>query len=396
MSYFLALCAVGAEPILSNELKILHFKPEKRLPGRVFFTSTLKEPEILSMMRANFYLRTADRLYLVIKEFDADNFDILFNAAAAIDWQRFFYKDTKLTIDKVRIFKSKLASEHAIQKAVHKAVCSKLCSVWKMSVLPETGKEHRLRIYIEHNHAYLLLDLSGEPLHRRGYRLSGGAAPMRETLAAVLLHCMHWKRKLPLHDAFCGSGTIPIEAAWFAYNIPPGINRTFAFEDFACYQSPKDRQLIVEERRRGAAAIRTDCLVRVSGSDSSPEAVKLAQANAERACMFAGRALQQIGKDNRIPRPEFIQADFTELAAPYPEGVLLSNPPYGDRLGAESEALALYEKMTVIPHAFKDWRLGFITDKPAFADIFLTAGTPLKKKPLKSGNLDTCLYTAGL
>lgn len=112
--------------------------------------------------------------------------------------------------------------------------------------------------------------------------------------------------------------------------------------------------------------------------------------------MLAGKALQRIGKDNRIPRPEFIHADFSELAAPYPEGALLSNPPYGDRLGDEQEATKLYEKMTSIPHEFDNWRLGFITDKPAFADIFLRAGITLKKRPLKSGNLDTCLYYCGV
>ena len=112
--------------------------------------------------------------------------------------------------------------------------------------------------------------------------------------------------------------------------------------------------------------------------------------------MLAGKALQRIGKDNRIPRPEFIHADFSELAAPYPEGALLSNPPYGDRLGDEQEATTLYEKMTSIPHEFDNWRLGFITDKPAFADIFLRAGITLKKRPLKSGNRDTCLYYCGV
>lgn len=396
MAVLLALCAVGAEPILSNELKLLGFKPINRLPGRVFFTSTETEPEVLSIMRANFYLRTADRIYCVLQEFEADNFDTLFDTIARLDWQRFFYKDSKITIDKVRTFKSILSSEHAIQKAVHKAICTRLCSAWNMSVLPETGKEYTVRIYIEHNRAYVLLDLSGEPLHRRGYRLSGGAAPMRETLAAVLLQCMQWKRKFPLHDAFCGSGTIPIEAAWFAYNIPPGINRSFAFEDFACYSSKKDRQIIEEERRKGALAIRTDCMVRISGSDIDAEAVHRAQINTERACMLAGRALQRIGKDNRIPRPEFIQADYTELEAPYPEGVLLSNPPYGERIGDEAQALALYEKMTGLPQAFRQWRIGFITDKPAFADTFLRAGIVCKKRPLKSGNLNTCLYTIGI
>ena len=396
MPHFLALCAVGAEPILSNELKLLQFKPEHRLAGRVFFTAKKTEPEAISMLRAHFYLRTADRIYLVLKEFEANDFDTLFDTVSALDWHRFFYKDAKITVDKIRIFKSRLSSEHAVQKAVHKGICSALCSAWKMSVLPETGMEHSVRIYIEHNRVYVLLDLSGEPLHRRGYRLSGGAAPMRETLAAVLLQCMQWKRKLPLHDAFCGSGTIPIEAVWYAYNIPPGIGRSFAFEHFACYASKRDRQLMEEERQRGASEIRTDCLVRVSGSDSSPNAVRLAQTNAERACMLAGRALQRIGKDNRIPRPEFIQADFSELSAPYPEGVLLSNPPYGDRLGDEADAVALYEKMTAIPQDFQNWRLGFITDKPSFAEIFLRAGITLRKRPLKSGNLDTCLYSCGL
>lgn len=396
MCILLALCAVGAEPILSNELKLLGFKPLNRLPGRVFFTPVKKEPESLSIMRANFYLRTADRLYLVLKDCEADTFDTLYNTVAAVDWHCFFSKDSKITVDKVRTFKSVLASEHAVQRTVHKGICSALCSVWKMESLPETGHEYTVRVYIEHNRVYLLLDLSGEPLHRRGYRLNGGAAPMRETLAAVLLQCMQWKRKLPLHDAFCGSGTIPIEAVLYAYNIPPGIARTFAFESYACYASAHDRKLIAEERRRGALGIRTDCLVRVSGSDKDSEAVALAQANAERACMLAGKALQHIGKDNRIPRPEFIQADFSELSAPYPEGVLLSNPPYGDRLGAQEDALALYEKMLSLPHAFTGWRLGFITDKPAFEKIFLHAGITLKKRQLKSGNLTTCLYYSGL
>jgi len=395
MIQFVGLCAVGAESILSNELKLLHFKPLSKLPGRVFFTSEEKEPAALSMLRANFYLRTADRVYLVLHTFYADNFDVLFDTIVSLDWQQFFQKDAKIIVDKVRTFKSRLSSEHAIQKAVHKAICASLCNAWNMHVLPETGKQYTVRIYIEHNQVHVLLDLSGEPLHRRGYRLSGGAAPMRETLAAVLLQCLYWKRKLPLHDAFCGSGTIPIEAAWFAYNIPPGINRRFAFEDFACFQSKDLLQLFEQERRKGILAIRTDCLVRVSGSDNDGEAVRLAQKNAERACMIAGRALQRVGKDNRIPRPDFIKADVTELAAPYPEGVLLSNPPYGERLGSEQEAAALYEHMTALPREFENWRMGFITDKPTFAEIFQQKGIALKKRPLKSGNLDTCLYTIG-
>ncbi|QEK07361.1 THUMP domain-containing class I SAM-dependent RNA methyltransferase [Treponema phagedenis] len=397
MHTFLALCAVGAETILSNELKLSGFKPAAKLPGRVFFTAGAgeAEPLMLSMFRANFYLRTADRIYLVLKTFSAENFDDLFEAVFSIDWQDWFFKDSKITIDKARIYKSTLNSEHAVQSVAHKAICEKLCKVWKMRLLPESGTAFALRIYIEKDRAHVCLDLSGEPLHRRGYRLSGGAAPMRETLAATLLHCLMWKRKFPLHDAFCGSGTIPIEATWFAHNIPPGINRSFAFENFACFDKAKSGALIAQEKEKAIRSIKTDCLVRITGSDKDASMVSLAQKNAERACMIAGRALQSVGDDSKIPRPEFVQADFSDLAAPYPEGILLSNPPYGERLDNKEESLLLYQAMTKLPEAFAGWKLGFITDKPEFESIFAKAGFPLKKKELKGGNLNTCLYIYG-
>ncbi|UTC95754.1 class I SAM-dependent RNA methyltransferase [Treponema denticola] len=393
MNDFIALCAVGAEPVLTRELKLLGFKPYNRLPGRVFFTSAEAEP-LLAFFKANYFLRTADRVFMLINTAKAENFDDLFDLVFSIDWHNYFPRDARITIDKVRTYKSKLSSEHAVQSIVHKAVCDKLCKKWNMHSLPETGTRFMIRIYIENNNVYVCLDLSGEPLYRRGYRLSGGAAPMRETLAAVLIQLMQWKRKIPLHDAFCGSGTIPIEAAWYAYNIPPGIARHFAFENFICFEKEKIEAVLKEEKERAASEVRTDCLARITGSDISEEAVSLSKANAERACIIAGRELHAAGITHHIERPDFIQSDFSELEAPYESGILLSNPPYGERLGSEEEAFELYKRMAEIPQHFPDWKLGFITSKKEFEKIFCKQNKDavVKKHSLRGGNMETVLY----
>lgn len=393
MNDFIALCAVGAEPVLTRELKLLGFKPYNRLPGRVFFTSD-ETDDFTAMFRANYFLRTADRVFALVNTGKADNFDDLFELVFSPDWHNYFPKDARIVIDKVRTYKSKLSSEHAVQAVVHKAVCEKLCKKWKMNSLPETGSRFIVRVYMENDNAYLCLDLSGEPLYRRGYRLSGGAAPMRETLAAVLIQLMQWKRKIPLHDAFCGSGTIPIEAAWYAYNIPPGIARHFAFENFVCFSKEKSERILTEEKSKAAAAVRTDCLARITGSDISEEAVSLSKANAERACIIAGRELQKAGITHHIERPDFIQSDFADLEAPFDYGIILSNPPYGERLGSEAEAFDLYAGLGSLPESFPDWKMGFITNKTVFEKAFCKKNKEanLKKHILKGGNMETCLY----
>ncbi len=402
MNDFIALCAVGAEPVLTNELKKLNFKPYNRLPGRVFFTAPDHEDILAASFRANYFLRTADRVFWIMNTSKTNNFDELFDLVYSVDWHNYFAKDVKIIIDKVRTYKSKLSSEHAIQSIVHKAVCQKLCKKWNMHSLPESGLKFLIRIYIENNNCYLCLDLSGDPLYRRGYRLSGGAAPMRETLAAVLLQLMQWKRKFPLHDAFCGSGTIPIEAAWYAYNIPPGIVRHFAFENFSCFTGDQVEKVLKEQKQKALSEIKTDCLVRISGSDIDANAVSLSKANAERACIIAGRELSNFGIDKHIERPVFTQSDFIDLKAPYDSGILLSNPPYGERIGSDEEALELYKKMPALLTEFENWKLGFITNKTEFEAEFtkhLPKGMevhPLKKHKLRGGNMDTCLYIANI
>ena len=216
MNTLVALCAVGAEKILGNEIKHLGYKlansnGAKSVPGRVAF---LGDDDAL--FRANLCLRTADRLYLQLASYSALDFDQLYDGAYAVDWQDFLNKDSRIVVDKVRTYKSKLNSEHSVQGIVHKAIYSKLGDVWHMSSLPESGEQSDIRVYVDENNVQILLDLSGLPLHKRGYRVDGGIAPLRETTAAILLQEMMWRRKTPLHDPFCGSGTIAIEATLYA------------------------------------------------------------------------------------------------------------------------------------------------------------------------------------
>ena len=381
MNTLVALCAIGAEKILGNEIKHLGYKLAGNAPGRVSFFG-----DDDSLFKANLCLRTADRVFLQLASYDAFNFDELFDGAYKINWQDFLKKDSKIVVDKVRSNKSKLNSEHSIQTMVHKAIYSKLGDIWHMASLPETGEQSDIRIYLDENKVLILLDLSGLPLHKRGYRVDGGIAPLRETTAAALLQQTLWRRKTPLHDPFCGSGTIAIEATLYAFNVAPGFGRRFALENLPIYNKESADRIRQEE----AEKIRTDVEVRITGSDIDEKAVEHAKKNAEYACVMAGRALKSIGISTHIQRPDFIQADFKDLSAPYDEGLILCNPPYGERLGNEEEAAELYQQMDSLWQEFPNWNLGIITSNPDFQKNFNHQANSIKK--IKAGNLDTSFY----
>lgn len=381
MNTLVALCAVGAEKILGNEIKHLGYKLVSNAPGRVTFSG-----DDSALYRANICLRTADRVYLQLAKYSAYDFDSLYDGVYNIDWQDYLKKDSKVVVDKVRCYKSKLNSEHSIQGMVHKAIYSKLGDKWHMSTLPESGEESDIRVYIDLNEVLILQDLSGLPLHKRGYRVDGGIAPLRETTAAVLLQEMLWRRKTPLHDPFCGSGTIPIEATLYAFNVAPGLGRRFAIENLPFYNADKAAEI----KKNECAQIRTDVEVRITGSDIDAKAVERAKKNAEYACVMAGRALKSIGLSAHIQRPDFVQSDFKNLSEPYENGLILCNPPYGERLGDEDEAAQLYQEMTSLWTDFPTWDLGIITSNDTFQDNFGQKTGQIKK--IKAGNLDTSFY----
>lgn len=381
MNTLVALCAIGAEKILGNEIKHLGYKLVSNAPGRVTFLT-----DDAGLIRANICLRTADRVFLQLAAYNALDFDSLYDGTYEINWQDYLKKDSRVVVDKVRTYKSKLNSEHSIQGIVHKAIYSKLGNIWHMTSMPETGEESDIRVYVDENQVFILLDLSGLPLHKRGYRVDGGIAPLRETTAAVILQEMMWRRKTPLHDPFCGSGTFAIEATLYAFNVAPGLGRRFAIENLPIY----NEKLAQDIKQKEAEQIRTDVEVRITGSDIDPKAVERSRKNAEYACVMAGRALKSIGISSHIQRPDFIQSDFADLSAPYETGLLLCNPPYGERLGDFEEAMELYKKMDCLWQEFPGWDLGVITSHEQFQESF--AHKADKTKKLKAGNLDTSCY----
>jgi putative N6-adenine-specific DNA methylase len=329
-------------------------------------------------------------VYLCLFSGPAPDFDALFAAVRGIRWADWFKKDVRVLVDKVRLHKSALTSERAVQGMAHKAIYDSLGAAWGMRSLPETGEAATVRVYIEQNELMVMLDLSGMPLHRRGYRTAGGEAPIRETLAACLLQLSLWRRKTPLHDPFAGSGTIPIEATLYAHNIAPGLGRSFALESLTPFMVSEGRRFIEAERASAAMDIRTDCLVRVTGSDIDPAILISARGNAERACSIAGKALLTIGRKDIVPRPDFTDASFEDLAPPYPQGLLLANPPYGERLGDAESASSLYRSMATLRTSFEGWDMGFITSHAGFERDFGAMAS--KRKSLKAGNLETVFY----
>lgn len=381
MNTLVALCAVGAEKVLGNEIKFLGYKLVSNAPGRVIFTG-----DDDALFRANLCLRTADRVYLLMARYKAQDFDQLFDGVYSVEWQDFLKKDSRVVVDKVRSYKSVLNSEHSIQGMVQKAIYKKLGDKWHIQTLPETGDKCDVRVYIDENEALILLDLSGVPLYKRGYRSDGGVAPLRETTAAVLLQLMLWRRKIPLHDPFCGSGTLPIEATLYALNIAPGLGRRFAIENLPFFSKESADRIRKEE----AAKIRTDVEVNITGTDIDRGAVERARQNAEHAGVMAGRALKSIGIDSHVWRPDFQVADFKEIEAPFESGMIICNPPYGERLGDEEQAAILYKEMGSLFTDFKGWQIGVITAHKEFQENIGRYATSLKS--LKAGNLDTTFY----
>jgi len=383
-----ALCAVGAEKVVSNELKKLTekdgngnpcLKVEESLYGRVRFKADIK-----GLYKALIGLRAADRVLLEIANFKAADFDALFEGTAAAEWERLVPKGMGLKVTKVRTNRSQLKAETSIQSIVHKAAAQRLCEKYKVSRLPEQTMTRKgedaqvkiaeVRVYIEKDIVSLLVDLSGEPLFKRGYRSEGGAAPLRETTAASILLLSGWKRKFPLYDPFCGSGTILIEAAMYAWDMAPGLGRNFAVQDTLIADSKIEQQVRDEFRAKinfsGADGGR---LVRIAGSDEDLRSISIAVSNAARLRDIAeGREPQRgIRNADKSLGMELKVLPMTQAQSPYPdEGLLITNPPYGKRLGDQSAAEQIYRDMAGLAQHFSGWKLAVITDHSGFESFF--------------------------
>jgi putative N6-adenine-specific DNA methylase len=385
-----ALCAVGAEKAVSNELRKLADKNnvENKTPcikvedssyGRVRFKADKK-----GLYKALIGLRAADRVLLEIGSFKADDFDALFEGTAAAEWEQLVPKGMGLKVAKVRTNRSQLKAETSIQAIVHKAAAQRLCEKYKVSRLPEQvmtrkGEEApvktaEVRVYIEKDIVSLLVDLSGEPLFKRGYRSEGGAAPLRETTAASILLLSGWKRKFPLYDPFCGSGTILIEAAMYAWDMAPGLGRQFAIQDMLIADSKIEKQVRDEFRAKidfsGANGAH---LFRIAGSDEDLRSISIASSNLARLRDIAeGREPQRgIRSTDKTLGIELKVLPMTEAKSLFSDtGFLMTNPPYGKRLGDQSAAEQIYKDMAGLAARFPGWKLSVITDHSGFESFY--------------------------
>jgi putative N6-adenine-specific DNA methylase len=372
----IALCAVGAEKALSNELHKLDFQVEETGFGKARF-----RVDTAGLYRALVGLRTADRVLLEAGFFKAADFDSLFEGAGRLPWERLIPAGMGLAVVKVRSNRSKLKAETSIQAVVHKAIAARLCERHKTARLPEGGLTAEVRVYVEKDNVSLLLDLSGEPLFKRGYRTEGGIAPLRETTAAAMLLLSGWKRKFPLYDPFCGSGTILIEAAMYAWDLAPGLGRRFAVDNLLL----ADKKIEEEVRREFWSRVNFDRVIRIAGSDGDCRSVSIAQSNLQRALDLAeGRtpirgirpaeggslpALSVQAMDKARPVFDQIQQESGQTAKE-PAGFIVTNPPYGRRLGESADARRVYGEMKILGRNFSGWKLAVISDDPGFESFF--------------------------
>lgn len=336
--------ASGIEAVVKRELLRLGYEPSGANLGRIEFEGTFED-----VLRANIFLRSANRVRIVLAKFKAQTFDELFDGIFAMRWQDVMTKDAKIVVD-AKSVKSKLFALSAVQSIVKKAIISKLSTVYNCS-FNESGAAYCIEAAIVDDVVTVTLDTSGEGLHKRGYRTYLGDAPIRETLAAAMIQLSVWNPDRPLIDPFCGSGTIPVEASLIGLDIAPGMNRNFACEQFA--NAPKVREKVQEEALQ---RIKRDRQLHISGFDINKDAIKLAFKHAERAGV----------KDNI----HFQVQDMRDLSSKYAHGVIITNPPYGERLMKEDELKALYRDFGKVTAKLDEWCVYAITSYRAFEKYF--------------------------
>ncbi len=360
-----AAAASGTEIVLKRELTDLGYTPSGANYGRICF-----EGEWRDVLRSNMFLRTAGRVRVVLAEFTALSFDELFENTLAVDWSEVLPIDASVVVT-AKSVKSRLFALSSIQSIVKKAIMSGLGASYKVSRLLENGAEYSVEAAIYENVVRLTLDTSGQGLHKRGYRTYLGEAPIRETLAAAIIKLSVWKPDRPFLDVFCGSGTIPIEAALIGLNIAPGMQRKFACENFT--NAPSLRDSVQDEAEN---LIDRDRQLRISGFDINPDAIKLALKHADKAGVRDKIHLQV--------------SDMRAVSSRYAHGVLISNPPYGERLLTEDELKVLYEDFGVMFGSLEEWCAYVITSFVGFEKYFGRRADKTRK--LYNSELECNLY----
>jgi len=359
---FLATAAFGLEGVVANELRALGFADAKGENGGARFTATAE-----GALKANLWLRCADRVLLVVDEFEATSFEALFNGVYAIAWENFLPADAAFPVNG-HCARSQLMSVRDCQAISKKAIVERLRAKHRTQFLPETGASYPILVSLHQNTARVSLDTSGTALNRRGYRTFNGEAPLRETLAAALVLLSPYRAGMPLHDPCCGTGTLLIEAAMIATNRAPGLTRNFVSEHWGFF-APSTMESLREEAQQAFDATKP---LLISGSDIDPAALTLCKRHIEQAG-FAGRIT-------------VYEKDLRSLTLDTPRGVFLANPPYGERMSDRKQCEALYGELRHLTARHEGWRMAFITSHPGVERHY--GKRAFKKRRLYNGRME--------
>lgn len=362
---YVATCLFGLEGLLGEEIDSLGYKRTETMDGRIFF-----EGDEAACAKASINLRFAERLYVCLGTFEATTFDGLFEGTKALCWEAYIGRDDEFPVSGHSI-KSTLFSVPDCQRIIKKAVSVRLGNHYGLTVLPETGLRYKIEFFLFKDKASLMIDLSGMPLHKRGYRPETVAAPLRETLAAAMVKLARPREDVLLWDPFCGSGTIAIESAMMMRNIAPGLKRSFAAEEFPMF--PKGTWS--EAREAAESAIVRDSGYEAFASDIEPKCVEIARAAAERAGV--GDAIKCFAMD------------ALDIETRGRRGTVVTNPPYGERLLTSGEAEELYKKMGRAFAGLGMWQIYVLTPNEHFPRLY--GRRPDKVRKLYNGMIP-CYY----
>lgn len=363
----IATATFGLEAVVKREIEALGYKIIRSEDAKITYMGDER-----AIARSNLWLRSADRVLLKMGEFKALEFEDLFQQTKAVAWEDIIPADGKFTVTGTSV-KSKLHSVPACQSIVKKAIVERLGPFYCIDRFEETGAEYTVKVTILKDRVTLTIDTSGTGLHKRGYRVCDVAAPIKETLAAAMVQLSFWKAGRLLVDPCCGSGTIPIEAAMIGRNIAPGLNRKFASQEWDIIPP----EIWKEERKAAFEAIDYDADIRIEASDISGRAVEAAIENAAEAGVY--------------DCVEFKKMDMARLTAEEEGGIVITNPPYGERIGEKKQIEAIYSAYNEFYRKNPTWSLFMVTtDKEVENKIF---GRPAdRRRKLYNGRLEVCYY----
>jgi 23S rRNA (guanine2445-N2)-methyltransferase / 23S rRNA (guanine2069-N7)-methyltransferase len=362
----IATTAFGLEAVVRYELEQLGYESHVGDPGRIHFRG-----DLAAICRSNLWLRTADRILIQVATFPATDFEALFEKTKATPWHHWITADGSFPVVG-RSIKSQLSSVPACQRAVKRAVVDSLLAGHQVAELPETGPTYKIEVALLKDKATLTIDTTGPSLHKRGYRKVIAAAPLKETLAAALVMLSFWENSRPLLDPFCGSGTIPIEAAMIGRRIAPGRQRQFAAMSWPNIPSDLWQQAMQEAQDLELPAGEE----RLIGTDADAHVLGLARQHAELA-----------GVTDSV---HFQQRPFEKLTSKREFGCLIANPPYGQRLDTEARLVDLYRSMPVVLRKLPTWSHFILTAFPNFESVLQK--TADRRRKLYNGRIECTYY----